>query len=227
MADPYLLADGEAARLLAGHPWQRFAVLGDSIAEGIGEALAGYPDLPWTQLIASALAVHRPQLVYLNLGKRDTRAAQVVHTQLGKGTEFAPDLTLIACGGYDVLQPAFSPSSVESALDTLVRAFRRIGSDVITVSMFDGSYNPLVPQQHRRTLQVRLHELSRITREVAEKLGTIHVDLLDHPAARENIYSSDGRHGNRRGHAIAAAQTIRRLGAHLAGAAPSATGAQL
>jgi len=34
--DPYCLRDGEAAALLAGHPWRRFAVVGDSVAAGIG-----------------------------------------------------------------------------------------------------------------------------------------------------------------------------------------------
>ncbi|MCI0686573.1 MAG: hypothetical protein L0Y54_04965, partial [Sporichthyaceae bacterium] len=81
-ADPYLLTDGEARRLLATHPWRRFVVLGDSIAEGVGEAVAGYPDRPWTDLIAADLAAHRPELAYLNLGCSDTRAAQVRTTQL-------------------------------------------------------------------------------------------------------------------------------------------------
>ena len=37
-ADPFCLRDGEAAGLLAGHPWRRFAVLGDSIAQGLGRS---------------------------------------------------------------------------------------------------------------------------------------------------------------------------------------------
>src|SRR5215470_4382308 len=40
-ADPWCLADGEASRLLAGHPWRRFAVLGDSVAEGVFEPTEG------------------------------------------------------------------------------------------------------------------------------------------------------------------------------------------
>ena len=32
LADPDCLADGESARLLTGHPWRRFVVLGDSVA---------------------------------------------------------------------------------------------------------------------------------------------------------------------------------------------------
>ncbi len=43
--DPYTLRDGEAAALLAGHPWRRFVVLGDSVAEGCCEPVDGYSRL--------------------------------------------------------------------------------------------------------------------------------------------------------------------------------------
>ncbi len=45
-ADPYCLRAGEAEHLLAGHPWRRFAVVGDGIAEGAGERPPGTPTSP-------------------------------------------------------------------------------------------------------------------------------------------------------------------------------------
>ena len=44
-ADPYCLRAGEAKALLAGHPWRRFAVLGDSVASGVGDPIDGYAAL--------------------------------------------------------------------------------------------------------------------------------------------------------------------------------------
>jgi lysophospholipase L1-like esterase len=232
--DPYCLRLGEAAALLAGHPWRRFAAIGDSIAEGIGEASPGYPDQPWIDRIAAELqdaaergaAVGRAALgdaapketvfEYRNFGYRDTRTAQVRATQLEPACAFAPDLVMVACGGADALSRSYDADTVEVQLRAIVARFLEIGAEVITVSMFDGSYSPVVPEQLREGLRVRLHDLSARSRRIAEDLGTIHVDFTDHPATPDrDMYSADGRHGTRRAHAIAAAGTVRRLGERL------------
>jgi hypothetical protein len=218
--DDYCLRPGEADRLLAGHPWCRFAAVGDSIAEGIGEPLAGYPDQSWVDRVAAELARHQPQLAHLNLGRRDTPAAQVRAAQLAPALAFAPDLALVACGGYDSLRQEFDPLAVDGEIRAVVAAFRERGCDVVTVGMFDGSRNHALPDRFRPWLRQRMQELADRTRRIADDLGTLHVDLFGHPASGENIYSADGRHGNRRGHAIAAAETIRRLGVHLGNASP-------
>ncbi|GAA2136331.1 hypothetical protein GCM10009760_15760 [Kitasatospora kazusensis] len=223
-ADPYCLREGEAARVLAGHPWQRFVVVGDSVAEGIGDAVPGYPDEPWAARIARELAVHRTDSVYLNLGRRNTPAAQVRATQLEPALAFRPDLALVACGGYDILRRVFDAAALEGELRAIVAALRDQGSDVITVSMFGGTSSPRLSEAARLELEHRLTALTALTRRLAAELGTLHVDLAGHPASATDIFSRDGRHGNRRCHAISAAEAVRRLGAHLSATTP-ATGA--
>jgi lysophospholipase L1-like esterase len=216
-ADPYCLREGEAERLLAGHPWRRFVVLGDSIAEGVGESAPGYADEPWCDRIAAALRAGQPGLEYLNLGTRNTPAAQVRAIQLPSALAFAPDLALVACGGYDILQPVYDPAAIAAEIRAIVAALASAGATVVTVGLFDGSYSPAVPEPFRKPLQDRLQGLSVATREVAGDLGTVHVDLTWHPAAQDaDLYSSDGRHGSMRGHAISAAEVVRGLGAELA-----------
>src|SRR5439155_15710336 len=80
--DPYCLREGEAATLLAGHPWRRFAVLGDSIAEGVGDPLDGYADLGWADRVAEALRAQRTDLAYRNHGQHALHHAQVRHSLL-------------------------------------------------------------------------------------------------------------------------------------------------
>ena len=216
-ADPYCLREGEAARLLAGHPWRRFVVLGDSIAAGVGESLAGYADQPWCDRIAAALRQGQPGLEYLNLGVENTPAAQVRQTQLPGALDFAPGLALVSCGGWDLLQPGYDPAAVTGEIRAIVSALVPAGATVVTVGLFDGSCSPAVPKAFGRRLQARLREFARSTREVAEDLGALHIDLTWHPAAADaDLYSSDGRHGSMRGHAIAAAEVIRALGAEVA-----------
>src|SRR6185369_7957676 len=86
--DPWCLRDREAATLLAGHPWRRFAVLGDSVAEGLTEPVAGYHPLPFADRVRVELARSRPDLAYLNLGRRNLRAAEVRATQLAPALAF-------------------------------------------------------------------------------------------------------------------------------------------
>ncbi len=216
-ADPYCLRAGEADRLLAGHPWHRFAVIGDSVAEGLGDRSPGYPDEPWCDRIAAELASHQPDFAYLNLGRMNTRLADVRAKQLGKALAFRPDIALAACGGYGLLLSRYDPDAAGEHLRAIVAAFVEQGCDVITVGMFDGSHAPGVPERFRAVLRQRLRDLSLRTEAISADLGAIFVALASHPASRDaDIYSEDHRHGTMRGHAIAAAETIRALGAHLA-----------
>ena len=161
----------------------------------------------------------QPDLAYLNLGASNTSAAQVRATQLPTALVFAPDLALVACGGYDILQPVYDPAAVSAEIREIVSALAAKGARVITVGLFDGSYSPAVPEPFRKPLQERIHSLSQSTREIAKELGTLHIDLTWHPAGPEpDLYSSDGRQSSMPGHAISAAEVIRGLGADLANA---------
>jgi lysophospholipase L1-like esterase len=215
-ADLFCLADGEAAVLLADHPWKRFAAVGDSVAEGLGDPVPGYSALPWIDRIAAELAAGQPDFAYRNFGTRDRRAAQVRDEQLGPALDFAPDLALVCAGGFDAVRPTYDPEVVDSALSAMVEAFHEHGADVITVGIFDVSHCVAVPDKYRPALGERMRLLSAHTRQVGTRYGTLHVDLTSHPAARDPaMYSADGLHGNLRSHAVCAAETIRRLGVHL------------
>jgi lysophospholipase L1-like esterase len=214
--DPHCLREGEAARLLAGHPWKRFAVIGDSVAQGAGDPVPGYSDLPWCDRIASELRVHQPDLAYLNLGAGDARAPQVLATQLEPALAFRPDLAIVVCGGNDAMRSSYDPSAVNAVLEQLVTALRRAGADVITVSMFDITQAPAFTEKLLKSARERMLRLSAETAALAQRLGTIHVHCTGHPAERDpDVYSTDGIHATMRVHQICAAIAIRRLGIYL------------
>ncbi|WP_433341896.1 SGNH/GDSL hydrolase family protein [Micromonospora sp. CA-111912] len=217
--DPHCLRAGESARLLAGHPWRRFVVLGDSVAEGLCEPVDGYPDVQWADRIAAELDAARPGLAYRNVGLRGLRAHEVRAAQLGPAVEFGPDLALVVCGGNDAFRQGYDADAVDAELAAIVTGLQAAGADVVTVGMFDVSHSPAVPARLREDLGERMRRLAARTRALGERLGTLHVHLTDHPAVADpGLYSTDGRHGSARSDAIAAAETIRRLGAHLAAA---------
>lgn len=216
-ADPFCLDPGEAARLLARHPWRRFAAVGDSVIQGIGDLTPGYTPLPWCHRIAAELTAAAPELEYLNLGKRDLTAAEVRESQLDRALAFEPDLVLVVCGGNDALRSSYDADAVDRELAAIITPLQAQGADVITVGIFDISYAPSFPDKVRRVVSTRMQAFSRHTAALAQRLNTIHVNCTNHPAQSDpDGYSEDGLHGNMRSHSICAAITIRRLGAYLA-----------
>jgi len=214
-ADPHCLRAGEAARLLAGHPWRRFVVLGDSVAEGLTEPVDGYHPLAFPGRVRAELAQLRPELAYLNLGRRNLRVAEVHATQLSAALDFRPDLAMVVCGANDAMRPGYEAraDAVDAAMTALIRPLQRAGAQVITVSVFVMPAYPAMPGWLGPAFARRMALLGRRTTALAAELGTIHVDLANHPAIGDDgvLTGSDGLHGNARSHAIAAAGVLRRL----------------
>lgn len=217
-ADPYCLQPGEARSLLAGHPWRRFAVLGDSIAEGVADAVPGYSPMPFADRVAAELSHVNPDLEYLNLGRRGLRAHEVRESQLAAGLAFRPDLALVACGANDALRPGYESraDAVDAELAAMVSVLQECGALVITVSIFVRPAYPSLPTWLRPTGTERMAALGARTTALAAALGTVHIDLADHPIATAmDSTSADGLHGNARAQSVAAAETIRALGGML------------
>jgi lysophospholipase L1-like esterase len=211
--DPYCLRPGESAELLAGHPWRRFVVLGDSVAEGLCEPVEGYSDLQWADRIAHELRAVQPALEYVNLGVSGLRTREIVAGQLEPALMFGPDLALVVGGGNDAFPATYDPDRVDRELTLMISTLQGAGADVMTLGMFDVSYSPAVADWLRPGLRARMRTLSDRTGALAAALGTIHVHLTDHPLSSDPLlYSSDGRHGNARSDAVATAETVRALG---------------
>jgi lysophospholipase L1-like esterase len=222
--DPHCLRPGESAELLAGHPWRRFAVLGDSVAEGLCEPLDGYSDLQWADRVAAELTAAAPGMAYRNSGVSGLRAHEIRATQLQAALDFRPDLALVVGGGNDAFSARYDPDRVDGELTAMIVELQGAGAEVITLGMFDVSASPAVPEWLRPGLHRRMRLLSERTRALAERLGTLHVHLTTHPLSTDpGLYSSDGRHGNARSDAVATAETVRRLGRRL-GRLPAVAG---
>ena len=214
--------DSEQTALLRGAPWQRLAVLGDSIAEGVREPLDGYRDLSWIDRIAEPLRANVPELAVLNLGRRGLRASEVRAGQLDAALAFRPDLAIVVAGGNDALGHSFAPDAVEGELDAMVGALRGAGADVVMLELLDIVAAGLVPPQHAAPIGSRLRRLARLTRAVAERHGAILVDMRRHPASADpSVYATDRLHLNVRGHAIVAREAVRALAAAIPSILPT------
>lgn len=227
--DPDVLGEGQERRLLREASWRRFAVLGDSIAAGIGDPVDGYAPLSWSQRVERALRRDQPALEHVNLGVRDLRAAAVRETQLEPALAFAPDLAGVIAGGNDALARTWRPELVEQQLDLMVAALREAGAEVFLFGLFDASATLDLPDPWGPRWWARMSDLRALTGEVAERHGALLVDCTAHPrGADASIYSADLMHLNHRGHAIAGSEAVRTLARALAPAvgAEAAAGAR-
>lgn len=221
----YRLSRDEEARLLRGAPWERFVVLGDSIAQGVGEPTAGFPDQGWATTVADALDRARPGLAYLNLGKRDLRADEIRTTQLAPALAFAPDLACVVAGGNDLLRRRFEIEPVAEHIEAMVAALRATGADVMTIGLYNCVGNPYLPDELRGPMAERIEELANRTWEIARAHRAVHIDCTNDPrSADPAIYGTDGLHGNRRGHSFTAGVAIRAIGARLGNAGSGGRG---
>src|SRR5205085_7347592 len=103
-----------SGRSLDGHPWRRYAMLGDSVVEQPGG---------FAEILRDELAVSRPDLASVNLGRRNLRAAEVHATQRAPALAFEADLALVVCGAHDAMRPG-SEARADAAHASLAAAIR-------------------------------------------------------------------------------------------------------
>jgi lysophospholipase L1-like esterase len=171
----------------------------------------------FADLVRDALAAHRPGLCYLNLGRRNLRAAEVRAGQLGPALAFGPDLALVVCGANDAMRPGYEAraDAVDADLAGIVEPLQAAGALVVTVALFVMPRYPRMPDWLGEGFRRRMALLARRTTALAERLGTLHVDLSEHPAiaAGDALTGEDGLHGNAHSHKIAATAVLGRLSA--------------
>ncbi|MFD8390818.1 GDSL-type esterase/lipase family protein [Streptomyces sp. NPDC059680] len=105
-SDPFCLPSDRAAALLAGAPWQRFAVIGDSLSAGTGDPRPGYAAGGWADRVAGSLRRIHPGLAYANIAEVGATTARTLATQAPRLADFHPDLVHVPCGANDLFRPA-------------------------------------------------------------------------------------------------------------------------
>lgn len=216
--DPHVLPPHAEDVLLRAAPWQRFAMLGDSVVNHPGEPHAGYRALPWGARIAEALERRNPSLQYLNVAERDRTIAEIASDQLPGVLAFNPDLVAVHGGGNDAFRREFDLERVRGVYEPMVARLRETGATVLTWATLGLSRDAALPEPWGSRLLDRYGQLLDMFRDVARRQDTLFVDFERHPLSGDpDIYASDLIHLNMRGHAIVASAMIAELGRHLAG----------
>ena len=208
--DPLVLAPERTAALLAGAPWQRFAVLGDSIAAGTGDPSPGYARIGWADRVAAALTAVNPALVYRNTGRIGATSDQVLDRQLAETVEFAPDLVHLSCGGNDLFTAGGDVDRLHRNLSTILTALAATGAQLSMFTVADvWSVERMAPMRAMRPQMIALNE---VVRAVAAEFGAVLTEFWNHPLrSRPELMSADLIHFTTSGHAVVASEVVRSL----------------
>ncbi|MFC7449234.1 SGNH/GDSL hydrolase family protein [Rhodococcus daqingensis] len=217
--DPMCLSAAEARALLTYAPWSRYAVMGDSIAEGIGDPSPGYATTPWADRVAAVLKSTQPDLAYLNTGRMGATSAQVLDEQLQTVLDFDPDLVHITFGANDLWMPEADFDAMADNLETAFAAVHRRGAQISTLALAD-----VFVGRRMRPMRERIAHLNDVTRTLAARYDAVLVDMWEHPLRlRPDLMSADLIHFAMTGHAVLATEVVRALHDRLARLAQQAS----
>ena len=186
----------------------RFAALGDSVTEGLGDPLPGGGWRGWAALLAESLS----SPTFVNYAASGATTARVLAEQLPLALDFGPSVASVVVGVNDVLRPGFDPVAIEDRLDQVVGSLCASGAVVLTARMPDPGRMLRLPGALRRPLGRRTEELNTAVQAVAARHRTVHIDLADHPSvADRSAWHVDRLHPNERGHRVVAREFARAL----------------
>jgi lysophospholipase L1-like esterase len=212
--DPLVLPPEQAVALLAGAPWQRFAVLGDSIAAGTGDPSPGYAPTGWAERVAAHLASVNPTLAYRNTGRIGATSGQVIDRQLTEILEFGPDLVHLSCGGNDLFTAGGDVDQLHKNLSTILTALAATGAQLSIFTVADvWSVERMAPMRAMRPQMIVLNE---VVRAVAAEFDAVLTEFWNHPLrSRPELMSADLIHFTTSGHAVVAGEVVRSLASRI------------
>ncbi len=116
----------------------KFAVIGDSFAEGVGDEWPDGSPRGWADLVAGGLAAASDRtFTYANLAIRGKLLAPILDDQLPAALRLGPDLLSISGGNNDILRPRVSIAANARRITAGLDAAVRTGADVLFVTVAD------------------------------------------------------------------------------------------
>ncbi|WP_433756767.1 SGNH/GDSL hydrolase family protein [Nocardia sp. CA-135398] len=215
--DPFCLDQADAAALLTGAPWGRYAVIGDSLSAGTGDPTPGYQDQGWSDRVAGILRSVRPDLDYLNVSEIGATTAQTLENQADRMVEFRPDLLHVPCGANDIVRRRPDFGAIERTLRQMYDLAKGTGAVLTTFTLGRAYVVPVFPDWPER-----IAAINEIVRGLASEYDAIVVDMWDHPVNdRADLLSADRIHFSTSGQAVMAAEVVKKLASSLSRSTPA------
>jgi lysophospholipase L1-like esterase len=193
----------------------RYAAMGDSFTEGVGDPRPDGSMRGWADLVAEglsrALAPAGETVEYVNVAIRGRLLRPIIEEQLPAllALDPLPDLVTLNGGGNDFLRPGIKLEDLVALTEQAVVAFKEAGVRLVILSGADpSSHLPM-----GKVFNKRAHELTERVRIMAAEHGLTLVDAFNDAEVRKAHYwSADRLHLNPIGHARVAGLVLHELG---------------
>jgi lysophospholipase L1-like esterase len=190
----------------------RYAAIGDSFTEGLGDELPDGSLRGWADLVAAGLAAAQAETVqYANLAIRGRLLEPIVAEQLERALSLSPVPTLITLngGGNDMMRPGADTARLVGLIERAIRRCVDAGVRLVVLSGADPSARLPFGGVMRR----RAEALTAATAELASRYDIELVDVFHDADIRHAAYwSPDRLHLNAAGHQRAAGLVLTALG---------------
>ena len=190
----------------------RYAAIGDSFTEGVGDELPDGSTRGWADRVAAGLAVARGEAVsYANLAVRGRLLEPIVTDQLEAALSLSPPPTLLTLngGGNDMLRPRADMALLVHLTAQAVRRCAEAGVRLVLISGPD----PSDRLPFGRAVGRRAEALTAGVAELAAAHGLTLVDVFHDVEIRHPGYwSQDRLHLNAAGHQRVAGLVLDALG---------------
>lgn len=188
----------------------RFAALGDSFTEGVGDELSDGYTRGWADLLAEGIArsTGRP-LEYANFAVRGRLLAPIIAEQFEPAVKLRPTLVSFVGGGNDMLRPNVDVHQLVKQTERVLHGFLDIGAEPFMLTT--GNFSRWVPLTER--IQERGDEFTNAAEQLAAKLDIPFINnWADPELAKMQYWAVDRLHLGPAGHRRVAARALEALG---------------
>ncbi|MEZ2391445.1 SGNH/GDSL hydrolase family protein [bacterium RCC_150] len=189
----------------------RFAAVGDSFTEGVGDRDLRLPNecRGWADRVAEELARHEPRTRYANHALRGRRLRQILDQQLDDALGQAPTLISFHAGGNDLLGARLDMRTLIVRFESAVARLAASGAKVLLFTEYNVPLSPVLEPLKLRTAVFNKH-----IRRISAQYGTL---LVDHWCFEKyqdrRMWSPDRLHMSAVGHEYMAKKVLEVLGA--------------
>ncbi|WP_344680704.1 SGNH/GDSL hydrolase family protein [Saccharopolyspora taberi] len=177
------------------------AVLGDSIAVGIGDPVHGGGWRGFAPLLADSLGVAR----LVNVSTSGARIGDLATGQLPAALRSQPDVAVVMAGMNDTMRSDFDVRRLHADMDHVLSRLTDAGATVVTIRYHDHGRVFRLPGPLRRFLTGRIDDLNIALDAAAQRHGAGVVDLDRLPGAyHPATWSVDRLHPGELGHRMLA-----------------------
>ncbi|WP_329362264.1 SGNH/GDSL hydrolase family protein [Streptomyces sp. NBC_00669] len=195
-------ARGTAARR---EPALRFAVLGDSLSEGVGDPMPGGGWRGWGALLAEGIGAGPGAVAVVNAARSGACSGDVAGRQLAVALACRPRLASVVVGGNDTLRGGFAIDRVTADLHTAIGELRAAGADVLTACLPDPGSVLGLPWPLARPLARRMTALNTAVHALSAYHGALHLHAAHRPwSTAPGTLSADRLHPSEKGHRLLA-----------------------